>query len=326
MSTILSAAYDRVFASSKDLFKAYWSGVTYRGYNLDELEILESCNAEKSSLIDRVAKSMPYTACRLPVDYVRAMVASSLYKNCFLLTPLDAIETLGTLHNSIEDYKLLTTSLSLISIRDRLAKCLGNKDYSAYLSDKVLPRLCGLSTTPTFSTTELLPRDISSADIESYATFLYHIYKATCISSIKKGYSRKLIYDTIKASYSLYLLGGFQLKYDSTHIVLDAPLSLDNTLSACHAVRYLVTRDYYEPLMFTRIGDISDISDASSIPLIIADIHSSYCLEYADTYSKVVRIAGIRRRLLLQDIRYLITSAVYAALFTHRNRWMQGSI
>jgi hypothetical protein len=73
--------------------------------------------------------------------------------------------------------------------------------------------------------------------------------------------------------------------------------------------------NYYEPLIYTRIEGVNGLLKYMQKPSCnhLQDVHNVAFLEHADVYSKLVRVSNIRRRLILQDLRYIISEAVLFA-------------
>lgn len=318
MSSILSNAYYKIYGTDKQIYRNYWVELNYRGYLLDDISIIEIGKQLKQVIIATVKKSLEGKYKELDPTYLDTIIYTTTYDSGFLMTPLEAIEILDTLADKLDNYKLLSTHVSPLSIKERLRRIVSNDRHNGSLSqymaqssiDKLLPN-------PEYDSSDLsLKLEVDT--ISEYFEKLYKAYIPSICTFVAKGYNRQLIYQTIRSNFYLYLkiptmrLGNTNLR-DSIDIF---KWDISDIKSLMEATKREITYNYYEPLLFTRIEGMQELLQGKESSKIskISDITNIAYIDYADTYSKVVRIANIRRRLLIQDMRYIVSAAMASAL------------
>lgn len=309
---ILQKGFRRIHAP-RQLAHTYWKPIRYGGIYFDELELMSMSSFYKKELLDLVLTYLPEDYIKLGTDFISLLIQTTLYKGGFLLTPLEAYSLLQDTSAMFPDYKVRSTYLSSITIKERILKALtvlwekykldqcssildNSINYENYLARNILhPRL-----------EELCPYSLS----ERLATgnYLHPRILATELVRIKfeehlsKNCARDLILDLLTVDIELFLLGNLalldskgnkhKLKYPCTIIEARTGISLYNRETSIA---------YYEPLLFTR-------HDKEKLNKEDTCLHY---LEEADSYSKLVRISNLRRRSVSQDSRYIIMSAIH---------------
>lgn len=321
MPTILNDVYSKVHSHSKQAYQNYWANIRYTGNLLDELCIIESTKRVKNDIIGKVKSSLAGTYALLDPLYVDTVILTTFCDGGLMLTPLEALELLTPLVNSLQDYKLLTTHISPVTIKERLRKVAsiesGSNVLFTYLIDKSLQRLLPEVIQYGSDGSYTILDAAYSTSIQSYIDKLYRIFTFIAYQSVVKGHNRRLIYGTLRSLYYMYLRGGFPINTPLGSLIpLKAVCPRDEAVSYLPFFKREATINYYEPLIYSRIDDMSElltyVENNGKHPM--QDIHNIAFMEYADVYSKVVRTANIRRRLVTQDMRYIISEAVSYAL------------
>lgn len=321
MPQMLSTVYDKLHGMTKQAYQAYWTSVGYSGYLLDELCVLESAKYVKQDILRKVASTLQGEYKTLDSLYVDTVIATTLCGSGFLLTSMEALDRVNHLVHKLMDYKLLATHISPVTIKERIKKITESEqpglDIATYLANKTLNNLLR----PTYKGihTSVPDRFLLTTPLNSVAGYiepLYRLFSGTVYECFTKGFSRNLIFQTVRSQYYLYLKGCAPLSSTDIHIpVLKEECTKEEASTALYYLAREVTANYYEPLMYTRIQGINELLEKmqSYHPVQLTDVHNVTFLEYGDVYSKVVRIGNIRRRLIIQDVRYLISEAVASA-------------
>jgi len=308
----------------KQAYQSYWSSIRYRGYVIDDICLLELSKIVKQEIIDKVRMSLKGEYASLDPVYVNTVIATTAHEGGFLLTPLDAVDRVNYLSTTLLDYRLLSTHISPVTIKERLRQAVtsespGSTLFEHILSNSLYP-LLPESTAVDCEVHERLLAETSATSSKSYIDSIYAIFLPLACEYLIKGYSRTLIYQTIRGMFYLYLRSGSSLGSPATSARSFPPLSVkcckEEAAISSTFFRKEASVNYYEPLIYTRIEGISTLLQHMQKLSCshLQDVHNVAFLEYADVYSKVVRVSNIRRRTILQDLRYLISEAVLSAL------------
>lgn len=292
MPNILSKAYKAVFKDSNSDTE-YWTHLGYHGYLLDEHLVIQAAKDIKAKLYESVIRALPSEHQTLSTSFLEGVVSTTLFEEGFLATPLEALEQLRLFQDTGLDYRIAVSFISPILIKERVRRYIaqqGNPEKGeGFIVDKVL-NLLGVPQFDSFGESS----EYEIAKCWQSALVLY-----------KQGYSRKSIFERLRAEYTLHLKGLHHYKgYYLQH------LSDTELVAYKEYLRAQLTANYYEPLIYSRYSSSKLQEGMASFQ----DSNNLKFIEYADTYSKLVRLGNIRRRLVLQDMRYVILEAVYTSI------------
>lgn len=309
---ILQKGFRRVQAPRQSTH-SYWKPVRYSGIYFDELELIAMSSFYKEELLELVLTYLPEDYIKLGTTFISLLIQTTLYKGGFLLTPLEAYSLLEESSATFPDYKVMSTYLSSITIKERILKALAvlwekyqlrqyssiidnSINYENYLSRNILHtrlnEVCPFSLVERLATgnylhPRILAKELAKVKFDEY---------------LEKNYSRDLILEMLSVDIELFLQGNLalpdskrkkhKLPYPCTSIEARAGISLYNRETSIA---------YYEPLLFTRF-------DKEGLKKEDANLHY---LDEADSYSKLVRINNLRRRSIFQDSRYIVMSAIH---------------
>lgn len=289
MTNILRTAYIELKGDSE----GYWSDVSYTGVSNDVVSICTVAEKIKDSIVNECILKMPSDYVDLNPHFISLLIRCSLYRTGFLFTPLEALSVIEKHQDIFKSYKLLSTYVSLVSIRERISNCLLGNSY-----DRVVKEALAIVEN----------KDIETGNLQDVceAVFDYHeLYKAAIDfynSRQKEGYSRSAILKSI--SYELYL----RLKFGAKIALFRSSSNFrycksDIGVRILYALTQRITEAYYEPLIYTRYDE--GVAQGDSWLQNLAE---------ADIYSKIVRIANIRRTTIIQDREYIVHEAMKQAL------------
>lgn len=312
MLDILQKGFRRVHAPRQSTHN-YWKPVRYGGVYFDELEIMSMASFYKEELLDLTLTYLPEDYIKLGTEFISLLIQTTLYKGGFLLTPLEGYSLLQENSTKFPDYRVISTYLSSITIKERILKALtvlwekyqlckyssiidNSLNYENYLSRNILhsklEEICPFSLVERLATgnylhPRILAKELANVKFDEY---------------LNKDYARDLILEMLSVDIELFLLGNLalpdskgnkhRLSHPCTTIEARAGIALYNRETSIA---------YYEPLLFTRF-------DKEKLKKEDTNLHY---LEEADSYSKLVRISNLRRRSIFQDNRYIVMSAIH---------------
>lgn len=280
----------------------YWTDIKYSGIYIEPVAVLNAAEDIKERIVQSTINSLPSDYLNVDAVFLSLLIRATLYKNGFLLTPLECLDIITNKMYLFRDYSNLATFVSSISIKERITRVLNDKTYEYITNsvvDKVVDKELKYDLNGTlFDTFHILSPEIL---VHSVGSILYSKYKS-------KGYDRKLIRDSIQSDMFLFLKNKITLKdiYQADIRLSDnangiSSLPMEQVRLGLSVYRDVVTRYYYEPLIFTRYNE--DLPEDSNLHL----------LNSADIYSKLIRISNIRRRSISQDSIYVTAEGIFCA-------------
>jgi hypothetical protein len=320
---ILNWTFKKLQSNRNSPTSVYWKPLRYTGIHFEELPLLTLAANAKTELVELVLQALPEEYTRLHPDFVRLLIKTTLYKGGFLLTPLEAFEVLQEADSIFADYKVLSTYLSSVSIKERILRALQTlwEKYNLCTSSSIIDTSMNYENYITrnimeynfhTNTNSVLVERLQTGNYLHPRIFAVELLQGRFNAYLERNFSRDLISQLLVTDAELFLRGVLALPDNSGN---KHKLSYPCTALEANAGLILYTKEvtfaYYEPLLFTRFDKTSKTKE---------DMNLRY-LDEADIYSKLVRISNIRRRSVSQDSRYLIMGALKEAFQRMKNQY-----